>query len=648
MAILLRHVNEPIAPVKSIDPNVDQGISDWIESMLVKDPTKRTQSAADAWDEFEEIIIGLLGPRWRRSARLTEETGQADTPNPLTPAPFQGTTAGAAASDEFQSFAWGQPAAETGGAAAAPAPYTPPPQDLPSGPMEETPAPEAPPAPAPAEASAAAPEAPPAPEPAAPSEEPVADSGFVTFGAPAPAPPTDALVPPPAEAPPAPPEPEVVPEPEPEVAATPEPRAGARARAAGRGGRGARAGLRLRDLHRPAAAAPAHRGAGHRRAAGHHPGARAAGPGARAGRRGARAARVGRPAASASAAHPGARRRGARAPGARAGHGAPEPEPAAAAAYEYDPNATVMPEALRRKPEPEAKPKKERKPKERKPKAAKPPKAAAPPKAKPEPKPKPVREGEKTGSKAFPIAIAAGAVIAIILGFLVGGSGGGGEEPAADTAALTGSAASSGAAVKVPADWSELSAAPDVPGLSLSDPKAAAPGGKDGGLAVVVGTVKKAADNSTLLAQPFLQAVGDVPKPSGAVQIGGGDVQALPLQRAQAQRLRPRRDGLRRPDDRRRGDDRVPGPRGRRRLVRLDLRPDGQHARAQLGRPAARRPERGLRGRGQQDARRAQQGRQVGPGEAQVGEDAAAAGGGGARRWPRRSTAPARRSPART
>ena len=66
MAILLRHVNEPIAPVKSIDPEIDQGISDWIEKMLVKDPTQRTQSATDAWDDFEEIIIGLLGPRWRR------------------------------------------------------------------------------------------------------------------------------------------------------------------------------------------------------------------------------------------------------------------------------------------------------------------------------------------------------------------------------------------------------------------------------------------------------------------------------------------------------------------------------------------------------------------------------------------------------
>src|SRR5919107_1837101 len=78
MAILLRHVNEPIPAVKSIDPNVDQGISDWIEKLLVKDPGQRTRSAADAWDEFEEIIIGLLGPRWRRSARLTEETGTTD------------------------------------------------------------------------------------------------------------------------------------------------------------------------------------------------------------------------------------------------------------------------------------------------------------------------------------------------------------------------------------------------------------------------------------------------------------------------------------------------------------------------------------------------------------------------------------------
>src|SRR6185503_17659626 len=93
MAILLRHVNEPIPAVKSIDPSIDQGVSDWIEKLLVKDPNKRTQSATDAWDDVEEIVIGILGARWRREARLPAGAAQVDTPKPLTPAPFEGTSA---------------------------------------------------------------------------------------------------------------------------------------------------------------------------------------------------------------------------------------------------------------------------------------------------------------------------------------------------------------------------------------------------------------------------------------------------------------------------------------------------------------------------------------------------------------------------
>ncbi len=158
MAILLRHVNEPIPPVSSIDSSIDEGISEWIEKMLVKDPGERTQSATDAWDDFEELIISLLGPRWRRAARLVERPESPNAPNPLTPAPFEGTTSGASASDEFQSFAWGQ-AGDTGGSGTSPGPYTPPPQDLPPGPMDESPAPPAPPAPV-EEPAAAAPEAP--------------------------------------------------------------------------------------------------------------------------------------------------------------------------------------------------------------------------------------------------------------------------------------------------------------------------------------------------------------------------------------------------------------------------------------------------------------------------------------------------------
>src|SRR4051794_1967387 len=169
MAILLRHVNEQIPSVKSIDPKIDQEISDWIDRLLLKDPKQRTQSANDAWDEFEEIIINLLGPRWRREARLREGSAQFDTPAPLTPAPFQGTTSDAAVSDEFQSFAWGNAVTPP----APPGPATPPPsQSLPVPPEPVV----GPPTPVPGPAVSSDGTAPPAAQ---------ADSGFVTFGAPA-------------------------------------------------------------------------------------------------------------------------------------------------------------------------------------------------------------------------------------------------------------------------------------------------------------------------------------------------------------------------------------------------------------------------------------------------------------------------------
>ena len=176
MAILLRHVNEPISAVKSIDDSIDQGVSDWVEQLLVKDPKARTQSANEAWDEYEEIIIGLLGPRWRRGARLTGQTEHLDTPKPLTPAPFEGAPPDEQQpSDEFQSFAWGQPG-----------PATPPPVDVPAGPLEPGPI--------------DVPTGPPTPPPL----EPVQESGFVTFGAP---PKADDEAPPAAEPPSAPAEP---------------------------------------------------------------------------------------------------------------------------------------------------------------------------------------------------------------------------------------------------------------------------------------------------------------------------------------------------------------------------------------------------------------------------------------------------------
>jgi serine/threonine protein kinase len=114
MALLLRHVNEPIPPVTTINPGIDQRISDWIESLLVKEPAMRTQSASEAWDEFEEIVISLLGPRWRRDARLREGDAEREPAAPLTPAPFESAAApSASVSDEFETFSWARPEAST-------------------------------------------------------------------------------------------------------------------------------------------------------------------------------------------------------------------------------------------------------------------------------------------------------------------------------------------------------------------------------------------------------------------------------------------------------------------------------------------------------------------------------------------------------
>ena len=88
MAVLMRHINDPIPPVIDIKPDVDRRLSDWIDRLLVKDPAARTRSAVDAWDTLEEIVISLLGPRWRRNARLDDPDRRLRTSRPLTPAPF--------------------------------------------------------------------------------------------------------------------------------------------------------------------------------------------------------------------------------------------------------------------------------------------------------------------------------------------------------------------------------------------------------------------------------------------------------------------------------------------------------------------------------------------------------------------------------
>src|SRR3954449_12411646 len=82
LAILLRHITEQLPPAAEV-AGVDPDISAWIERLTAKERAGRPESATAAWEELEEILIGKLGPRWRREARL----GDPPRPIPRPPAP---------------------------------------------------------------------------------------------------------------------------------------------------------------------------------------------------------------------------------------------------------------------------------------------------------------------------------------------------------------------------------------------------------------------------------------------------------------------------------------------------------------------------------------------------------------------------------
>ena len=108
MAILLRHVNEPIPSPRSVKPDLDPQIADWIERLLTKAPEDRVGDAGEAWEDLEEIVIGILGPRWRREARILGETAPSESEKPLTPAPFHEETGPSTPAgdtgDDFKTF----------------------------------------------------------------------------------------------------------------------------------------------------------------------------------------------------------------------------------------------------------------------------------------------------------------------------------------------------------------------------------------------------------------------------------------------------------------------------------------------------------------------------------------------------------------
>ena len=162
MAILMRQVNDPIPPPRSINPDLDPDLGMWLEKMLHKDPEQRYRSATEAGDDLDEIVIDQLGPRWRRSSGITTlpiaaEAGAAAgaaTVPPTAAPPVTPPATAAPADDGFVTFGAAPvipPSADVPPAAAEPPPPPPPPP-----PAVDTPAePQPEPAPVPAMATAA-------------------------------------------------------------------------------------------------------------------------------------------------------------------------------------------------------------------------------------------------------------------------------------------------------------------------------------------------------------------------------------------------------------------------------------------------------------------------------------------------------------
>ena len=92
VAVLYRHVHEPVPSVRSVAPDVDEGVADWLEKVLAKRPEDRFQSADEAWVALEDVVLELLGPRWRREARLTLDDEPPRAKRTLTPASFRSMT----------------------------------------------------------------------------------------------------------------------------------------------------------------------------------------------------------------------------------------------------------------------------------------------------------------------------------------------------------------------------------------------------------------------------------------------------------------------------------------------------------------------------------------------------------------------------
>ena len=93
VAVLYRHVHEPVPSVRSVAPRRRRG-DRGVAGARCWPSARRTASrppTRPGW-QLEDAVLELLGPRWRREARLTLEDEPPRVQRTLTPAPFRSVT----------------------------------------------------------------------------------------------------------------------------------------------------------------------------------------------------------------------------------------------------------------------------------------------------------------------------------------------------------------------------------------------------------------------------------------------------------------------------------------------------------------------------------------------------------------------------
>ena len=89
VAVLYRHVHEPVPSVRSVAPEVDEGVAEWLEKMLAKRPEDRFQSARRGVGDARGPRAGAVGDPLAARGAPARSTTTPRAQRRLTPASFR-------------------------------------------------------------------------------------------------------------------------------------------------------------------------------------------------------------------------------------------------------------------------------------------------------------------------------------------------------------------------------------------------------------------------------------------------------------------------------------------------------------------------------------------------------------------------------